>query len=126
MNQPLYKQIASSLQAYNNCVKSNNTEWQEKHDDRIKFLTYQYMPSGSGIDSGITFSMELSKPDKLVFDFSYHHMGEGYYKKWTHHRLYVTPSLVNDFDLKITGENFNDVKEYFYQIFNDALSQVVE
>jgi len=126
MKQPLYKAIASTLQAYNNCVKSNNTEWQEKHEERLSYICKDYMPSGSGIDSGITFNMELSKPDKLVFDFSYHHMGEGYYKKWTQHRLYVTPSLVNDFDLKITGENYNDVKEYLYQLFNDALCMIVE
>jgi hypothetical protein len=126
MKKALYKQIASALQAYNNCVKSNNTEWQDKHEDRIRFLTYQYMPSGSGIDNGINFDLESSAPNKLIFTFDYHHMGEGYYKKWTSHKLIVTPSLVSDFSMKITGENFNDVKDYLCDIFLEALDFEVE
>ena len=126
MNQPLYKQIASSLQAYKTCIENHNSEWSIKHEERIESLVENYLPSGSGIDSGVQFDLDSSKPDKLVFTFAYHHMSEGYYKKWTEHKLTVTPSLVHDFELKITGENYNDVKEYFYQIFNDAFSTIVE
>ena len=110
---PLYKAIANTLQAYQKCIESDNKEWQDKHESRLEFLTYNYMPSGSGIDAGITLDMESSKEDKLIFNLSYHHMNDhGYYDGWTDHKLIVTPSLTSDFNLRITGKNRNDVKDF--------------
>src|SRR5258706_15447981 len=126
MKQPLYKALASTLQAYHNCIVSNNQEWEEKHAERVKNLVAEHMPSGSGIDAGIYLDFESSKPDKLIFTFSYHHMDDGYYDGWTSHKLTINPSLAFDFDMRITGENHNNVKDYFYDTFNYALYQEVE
>ena len=127
MKQPLYKQIAGSLQAYRNCIVSDNIEWRDKHNERIESLVKDNMPSGSGIDSGVDFDLEKSTPAKLIFTFGYHHMAEsGMYDGWTQHKLTVTPSLVFDFEMKITGENPDGIKDYFCDIFSEALNTIVE
>lgn len=123
MKQPLYKAIANKFQAMQSCSET----WKSRHEDTIILLVNRYMPHGSGIDTGTRFSFEDSKPDKLVFYFSYHHMNEdGYYDGWTEHKLIVTPNLWSDFDMRITGSNRNDCKEYFYQTFNEDLRMEVD
>lgn len=123
MEAKLYQHIARKLEAMESCTD----EWKDKHAHSIESMTLGYMPSGSGIDTGTKFSFENSKPNKLVFEFSYHHMNEnGYYDGWTEHKLIVTPNLWSGFDMRITGPNRNDVKEYFYQVFEYALNLEVD
>jgi hypothetical protein len=123
----VYQRLAVLFQAIENCKKSNNTDWLERHTESIIELVDRYMPSGSGIDTGTKFNFETSKPNKLVFSFGYHHMDEnGYYDGWTEHTLIVTPSLAFDFDMRITGRNRNSTKEYLYEVFQFALSESVE
>lgn len=120
----LYREIASLVQARLNCSRSGNQEWYDKHADSIEKLVKDHMPSGSGIDNGTAIDLDESTPNKLVFTFGYHHMDEnGYYDGWTHHKLVVRPSLVHDIDMKISGENRNDIKEYLYDTFHYALTQ---
>ena len=126
MKQELYKHLASKLQAQQACIKSHNVEWIDKHSESITQLVYQYMPSGSGLDSLMQLD-ESSTPNKLVFTFEYHHMNDaGYYVKWTGHKLIVTPSLALGFEMMITGQDYNEVKEYLYQTFDYCLKKEVE
>lgn len=60
------------MQAIENCKRSGNTEWQEKHQDRIQEIISDYMPSGAGWDSGTRLDMERSTPNKLVFYGDYY------------------------------------------------------
>jgi hypothetical protein len=123
MRQALYKSIANKFQAMQSC----NATWLEIHEDNINSLVNNHMPHGSGIDMGTEFEFEESTPKKLVFSFSYHHMDEnGYYDGWTQHKLIITPNLWADFDMRITGPNRNDCKEYFYQVFDYSLRQEVD
>jgi hypothetical protein len=122
----LYKHIASALIARANCEKSNNAEWFARHTDTLEKLCDQFMPSGSGVDCGTKIDLERSKPDRLIFTFSYHHMDQsGGYAGWTDHQLIVTPSLAFGYDTRITGRDRNQVKEYFYDLFGSALSEVI-
>lgn len=99
----------------------------ENAEEQIKDMVKEYMPSGSGIDSGVKFDFDKSKPDKLVFHFGYYHMNEnGMYVGWTYHSLIVTPSLASEFNLRVTGRNQNDIKPYLYEIFHEALRQELE
>ncbi len=124
---PLYQFIASTLNAFHNCAKSENTEWQDKHEARIEELTESFMPSGSGIDSGTKFNWDESTDEKLVFNTSYHHMNEdGYYDGWTEHKVIVTPSLSAGYDLKITGRDRNDIKDYLSEVYTSALDEEIE
>lgn len=127
MQEKLYKKIASLLNAIENCKKSNNTKWFEKHSEKIELLVKNCMPSGSGFDCGTTLALERSTPEKLVFITSYHHMNtDGYYDGWTDHTVTVQPSLQFDFTLTVLGENRNDIKDYMHDVFSEALNTLVE
>jgi hypothetical protein len=111
--------IASLVAARLNCLASNNTEWEAKHEAEIIRLVYQYLPSGAGFDGGTKIDFDASTGEKLVFDTSYHHMNEGgFYDGWTEHRVIVTPSLTFGHTLRITGRNRNDIKDYIAEAFS--------
>jgi hypothetical protein len=123
----VYQQIASLIQARQNCQQTGNTDWESRHEDRIYSLVNEYMPSGSGIDNGTSIDLDASTPEKLVFSFGYHHMNEsGYYVGWSEHRLIVTPSLASGFDLRITGRDRDQIKEYLADVYSAALSSIVD
>ena len=124
---PLYSRIASLLIAIENCKKSGNAGWELNHFQNLIELVHNFMPSGSGIDAGTKINTEDSSPNRLVFHISFHHMNEsGYYDGWTEHDVIVTPSLLNQFDLRITGRDRNSIKEYLHEVFRDALQTVVD
>ena len=118
----LYSELSSAIQAYKNCEASKNEEWRHKHMETIDMLC-QLLPSGSGIDSGTKLNLDASHYEKLVFDADYHHMDEnGYYDGWTQHTVIVTPSF-KGINIRITGQNRNDIKDYLYETFDYALTQ---
>lgn len=83
-------------------------------------------PSGSGIDSGTKLE-EGSRPDRIVFEFGYHHMNEvGYYDGWTDHRAKVYPDPGYDFRLEITGRDRNQIKDYLHQTFHLWLTSPID
>ncbi len=101
-------------------------EWGERHKDRILAIVKKHMPSGSGFDSGTSFDFDKSKPDKLVFNTYFHHMNDGgYYDGWSEHSVIVTPAF-RGFNLRVTGKNKNDIKDYIGDIFYNALSGACE
>lgn len=125
MSKKLYAELAGLIDARLNCLKSRN-EWAEKHEERILALVDNYMPSGSGFDSGTKIDLDASTGDKLVFHTSYHHMNEnGYYDGWTDHTVTVTGSLMFGYNIKIGGRDRNGFKEYAYEVFNSALETVI-
>jgi hypothetical protein len=58
MTTKLYTHLASLVQARLNCIESQNDEWLAKHQDRIESLVKEYLPSGSGFDSGTKLDLE--------------------------------------------------------------------
>ena len=122
---PLYQHIARCLAAQENCRKTGNTEWLSRHGDTINHLVNIYMPSGSGIDSGTKLDFDRSRPNRLVFTAPYHHMNDGgMYDGWTDHDIIVTPNLsFGGFDLRITGRDRNQIKDYLGDTFAEALRQ---
>jgi hypothetical protein len=119
----LYAKIASIVGAIRNCEAfgPRAINWRAKHLDSLDSLA-RYFPSGAGIDSGARLKLDDCTPDKLVFTFSFHHMNEnGYYDGWTDHTVTVRPSLAHGFELKISGQNRNDIKSYLYEVFYAAL-----
>jgi hypothetical protein len=123
---PLYRALAMTLDAYNRCVETKNTEWQEKHNETLEKLC-ESLPSGSGIDNGTSVDWDKSSDEKLVLYFGFHHMDEnGFYAGWTQHTLTVLPSLQFGITLKISGPNRNDIKEYLHETYHQALTEEVE
>ena len=123
----VYQVIAKALQARINCERSGNTVWHPIHSDKILQMVNDHLPRGSGFDSGTQFNFIRSTPEKLVFETSFHHMDEGgSYCGWSEHQVIVTPSLVFDFDVRVTGRNVRNIKEYISETFNSALDELLE
>jgi hypothetical protein len=84
------------------------------------------LPRGSGFDSGSEFLPEDSKRNRLVFKTSFHHMNDsGMYDGWTEHNVIVTPTF-GGFDIRVTGVNRNEIKEYIADMFQECLSDYVK
>lgn len=122
---PLYLELASLIDAYHRCA-ANGNEFADKHEERIKSLVKEHMPSGSGVDSGTVLDFNKSHGEKLVFHASYHHMDDGGgYDGWTDHTITVTPAFVCGPNIKISGRNRNDIKSYLTDIYSHALGTVI-
>jgi hypothetical protein len=120
----IYEKIALTLQAWENCIISNNKEWQQRHKAILETIM-RNGPSGSGIDCGTKLDMEASNPDKLVFNVSFHHMNDGgYYDGWTTHKIIVTPSLVFGLHIRITGRDRNEIKEHLHEVYSIWLQEL--
>ena len=115
---------ASALSALHNCRKRDvKSEWESIWESRLETELANLLPSGSGFDCGTKLDIEASKPNRLVFITSFHHMDEhGGYDGWTEHKIIVTPSLVYGFELRVTGKNRNDIKDYIAEVMHGALS----
>ena len=117
MKRKNYQALANRIIAKNNCIDTKNWEWEEKHLATIeKIMTSS--PSGSGIDCGTKIDLEKSTDEKLIFYCGFHHMNEnGMYDGWTEHEIIVTPSLAFTINIKITGKNRNQIKEYLHDVY---------
>lgn len=125
--QKLYVTLAQLFVARANCAKSGNREWEIKHEERIKALVKEHLPSGSGFDNGTALDLDVSTGDKLVFHTNFHHMNNnGVYDGWTDHSVIVKPSLAFGFTLRVTGPNRENIKDHIYEVFHDSLSSLVE
>ncbi len=100
-----------------------------KDTDTIKrtaALLEKYLPGGSGFDNGTTLNVDKSTSQKLVFETAFHHMNEhGYYTKWTDHTVTVRPSF-NGLDIRVSGRNYNDIKDYIAECFDCCLEESVD
>ena len=104
-----------------------NTLWEEKHLNTLKHIAENYLPHGSGFDNGTKIDIEHSRENKLIFYTSFHHMNEnGMYDGWTDHTIIVTPSFTNDINVRITGENYRDIKDYIIEEFGNILLEEYE
>jgi hypothetical protein len=123
---PLVEWIAQTLQARENCRVSGNQEWFRHHTANLRELE-QFLPAGSGIDHGTQIDLTAFAESRICLITGFHHMHEsGMYDGWTDHIVTVRPAFVGRFSLGISGRNRNDIKEYLYQLFDHALSQMIE
>jgi len=124
MKRKLYQEIATLINARENCDKSGNKEWFDKHTERLMEIA-ENGPSGSGIDidKGTVIDLAASTSEKIVLFFHFHHMDEmGGYDGWTEYKITVRPSLQFGFNMKISGRDRNGAKEYLYQVYEEWLN----
>ena len=122
------QKLALSTDARLTCIKKDNVEWRDKHEDAIEEIVKNRLPSGSGIDSGNKFNFEKSTGEKLVIDSSFHAMDEnGYYDGWIDYSVTVKPSLMHGIVLGISGSfgKRQDIKDMLYDLYRDALESGV-
>ena len=120
----VYEYISRKASAYNNA----NSEWKERHEEDINKLLSETAPSGSGFDNGTRFDWNcvINSRKKLVFNTDFHHMDQsGMYCKWTSHNVTITPTF-SDFDITVSGSNYNDIKDYITQVFHDWLMSSID
>ena len=120
MNTISVKDLATRLQAYQNCLLTNTEEsikWAEHHKEIILKMC-EPLPHGSGFDNGCTINLLQSNLQKMVFDFEYHHMKDGYYSGWTKHKVFLRPSFFG-YQIRITGKNPDSIRGYFYDVFQE-------
>ena len=117
--------INDFLQWQNNRKKSGTKDKYDLHIENGLEIFNSLLPSGSGFDSGSSIDIDKSKPDNKIIIFTgFHHMTEyGYYNGWTEHQVNVYPSF-NGFNLRITGPNRNEIKDYMHDIFDSALNEL--
>lgn len=114
--------LSGKIEAYHNCVKSDNVEWASKHREWISSFEKYSLPHGSGIDGNNTIELSECSSKKIVIYTEYHHMDEfGGYDGWTEHKITITPAF-NGFDMKISGRDKNMIKEYLLDIFSESLN----
>lgn len=100
-------------------------EWIDKAQDELNSIM-RNAPSGSGIDAGTKLCEDRCTDQRLVFECGYHHMNEGgYYDGWTEHKVIITASLSMEFDLRITGRNRNQIKEYLGDVYHTWLNEEI-
>lgn len=129
---PLAQEIANKLQAIENCKKSGNQDWLDKHTEEVLKIVKRDLPHGGGFDSGTQIDLDESTPEMLVFRTSYHHMNEdGMYTHWTDHTVKVRPSLVFGIVLETTcdggaegddEEVADDFDDYLHEVFHYVLT----
>ena len=123
-----YQKIAQTLTAIQNCVNSNNAEWEAKHRETLADIMAN-APSGSGIDCGTKLtSHSFNSKGELqcfVLSASYHHMnGDGMYDGWTDHDFVITAGWDGP-EIRITGRDRNDTKDYLYDVYYTFLTRPI-
>lgn len=119
----VYQRIAQLVTNAQHC----NEEWANKAVEELEELVLEYLPHGSGFDSGCEVDVDSSKPNRVIIHTSYHHMDEyGSYDGWTNHDIILVPDLVRGFDFRVTGRNTrDDIKTYIGDMFAECLDRVV-
>lgn len=122
--EPLYRLLASAIDARARCDANANSEGEQRWHDRIEHAARTALPSGSGFDSGTTIDLDRSTGEKIVMQTAFHHMSEhGYYDGWTEHSVTVRPSLMHGFTVMVGGRNRNDIKDFISDDFQHALGR---
>lgn len=117
MNQINLPQLSRNIKAYNEC----NEDWKRIAEENIIEIC-ENLPHGSGLDGTVQIDLEQSKENRIVFYFEFHHMDEnGFYCGWTEHNLILTPTF-GSFDMRITGKDKNQIKDYLYQLWSEVFS----
>jgi hypothetical protein len=112
-----YSQLAGYIAWY----KTAHADFKELALDKIDKLAEEF-PHGSGFNNGCSIDLEKSNGEKIVIKTAFHHMDEnGYYDGWTEHEVVITSSLRYGFNVRVTGKNKNDIKEYIRHVFNNIV-----
>jgi len=122
---PLYRALALEIDRYKRGIESG-APWADMAEDKIREFCRDYLPSGSGFDSGCYVEIEESRRDKIVIRCDFHHMNDsGFYDGWTTHRAIVTPCLLSGYALRITGKDKRGIREYIGDTIGHCLDSEI-
>lgn len=116
----LIERFAAEFSRY----ESVNVEHSKDGKAAIEFLCKEFMPSGSGFDSGTTFDFDKSRYNRFVFVTGFHHMNDaGFYDGWTQHSVIVEPDWNSFHVTRVTGRDKRGIKDYIGDTFHHCLMQ---
>lgn len=123
----VYERYAQILDALNRCIEQGKEDVVQHWRDELDKMN-QAIPSGSGLDAQPRLDISRSTPERLVFSHcDYHHMNSnGFYDGWSEHEVIVTPSLLFGINVRVTGRDRNDIKDYIESVFTDFLMEEVD
>ena len=125
MKTKLISRIYRSLQAMDNCLNDNKPGWAKNHSYFLDDLEKNYLPHGSGIDSGCKIDRTF-KEDQITIFVDFHNMDEnGYYCGWSNFKLICKPEF-DGISMRITGKDKFFVKDYLYDLFDTVLNEEIE
>ena len=103
----LYQKIARVMS------QKNSLKWED-----LKLLN-ELLPNGNLIrrEGGTMISLK-STETKIVIDTAYWHYETS---RWTEHQVVITPSFEDEINIRVTGKNEDNIKEYLQDIFREAL-----
>lgn len=112
--------------ALRNCEVSGNDEWAIRWNVLLDSIETDWLPSGSGIDSGTEIDRKRTGARTLVLSADFHHMnGDGFYECWTSHVFHVHSEFDGLAMGRITGRDRNGTKDYLAECMLYALSRAV-
>lgn len=121
-----YAVLARAIGARLRCIASGNVEWRDRHEERALAVIKDHFPSGGGFDNGTRLDLDKSTAERLVLATDFHHMNEhGFYDGWTSHEIIVTGSLESGFDMRVTGRDRREIKDYIGECFSSCLSALI-
>jgi hypothetical protein len=98
----------------------------EAAEERLERLI-DSAPSGSGFDRGTNLEIADQKAGQLRFTTEFHHLDDnGTYDGWAEHVVTVKPSLAWGFELRVSGRNRDNIKEYIAERFDSWLSELAD
>lgn len=117
MSTTVIKALANAFHVLSTSNGMHRERWSAILDD-----IEENLPSGSGIDCGTKINRERSTSERIILSTSFHHMNDGgMYDGWTEHTITVEPSLLFGLNIKISGRNRNDIKDYLADVYREAL-----
>lgn len=85
----------------------------------------KFLPSGSGFNSKCQIVAD-STSKRIVIKADFQHMCEHGYTGWTDHMVIVTPSLVYGMQIRVTGKDKNEIKDYIAETMEIALNTEID
>lgn len=135
MTTPLYRELASLIDAAMRCARpdanSSQREWGPRHRARADALVREYLPSGSGFDNGTKLNHEQSHGNCLIFVSDFHKIDEnGFYCGWTGpFPVIVRPDLQSGISVEVRGLDKRDedaLGDYIHETFMGSLMFGIE
>ena len=108
----LYQKIARVASQKNTPLKEKQLSWLQ-----------ELLPFGNGIEAVCVIPLKSTKK-RIVIDTYYWH--PDYSDEWTIYKVVITPSFEGEINIRITGKNEDNVKEYLHDIFRQALMKEYE
>ena len=108
----LYQKIARVVSQKNTPLKEKQLSWLQ-----------ELLPIGNGIEAVCVIPLKSTKK-RIVIDTYYWHLNYSY--EWTIYQVVITPSFEGEINIRITGKNVDNVKEYLQDIFREALMKEYE